>query len=210
MAALHVEKKVRPPFQASKWLNVQVLSENLEKLFELGKIYPLKGYAKSLTSLPNVPEYALYVSDWKQGKAAKLPDFAYAFTLSEDALYAIDFEQGYRIKPKEAIVEITPHYMSFGEEEVKSNVFGTDTLSWGIQFGFPQLYEDEQGEIRKHLEAKNYPLFKEIQKYLRENTIPAKFKRGDQIIQSSIRVDKDAHDWVNQHPWLKTKNITLV
>ncbi len=204
MAALRV-LSVKPPFQASKWLHSAALLENMDELLSFGLLFPLKGEKLSLEPIASISSYPPFIEAWKRGEFAKLEDFAFAFTLDEDALYALETPHGYQIKPRKAVVEISTHYLNISDGEVRSNVYGPDTLSWGVQFGFPQLHQTEEEDIVKHLDAQNYPLYKKIQSYLRDTTIPAKF--GD--IQSSVRLSKTALPWVNRHPWLKEREIVV-
>lgn len=204
MAALRV-LSVKPPFQASKWLHTAALLENLDELLSFGKLFALKGENLSLEPVTSISSYPPFIEAWKRGENAALNDFAFAFTLDEEALYALETPHGYQIKPRKAVVEISTHYLNISDGEVRSNVYGPETLSWGIQFGFPQLHMTEESDMIKHLEAENYPLYKKIQTYLRDTTIPAKF--GD--LQSSVRLSKTALPWVNQHPWLKERNLIV-
>lgn len=204
MAALRL-LPVKPPFQASKWLHTAALLETLDELLSFGLLFPLKGETDTLEPLSAIRAYPPYIEAWKKGENARLPDFAFALTLSDEALYALETPSGYQIRPRKAVVEISTHYLNLSDGEVRSNVYGPETLSWGVQFGFPQLHQTEEGEIIRHLDAENYALYKKIQTYLRDTTLPAKF--GD--IQSPVRLSKTALPWVNRHPWLKERGIAV-
>lgn len=210
MADLRV-LQVKLPYEASKWLKIPALldSANLKEILGLASLYPLSGFTDSLKPVSEFSAYDDYIEAWKKGEEARLKDAAYGFTLEPDALYALQTPKGYMIKPAHPAVQITSHYMNFSDGEVKSNVFGSDTLSWGVQFAFPQLHLTEEGEVGKHLDAVNFPLFKKIQAYLREKTVPAKFVLNGVSHQSSIRISKPNLEWVNVHPWLKKRGLEV-
>ncbi len=203
--------QVKLPYEASKWLKIPALLEPsaLKEILGFADYYPLSGFTDSLKPVPEFKAYEEYIESWKRGEEAKLKDTAFGQTLYPDALYAMQTSKGYMIRPAHPNVQITSHYMNFSEGEIKTNVFGENTLSWGVQFAFPQLHTKEEGEVGKHLEAANFQLFKKIQAYIREHTVPAKFIWEEKPYQSSLRISKPALDWVNLHPWLKRKGLRV-
>lgn len=144
--------------EASKWLDIQVLLDpkEMEQLFQeiVAQVGPFQIFLTGRV----VPEgqgevhnflsvYRTYTEALKQGQLPNeeefRPLFSTVWTLTPDVLSVTKFE-GKRelLRLKIPAVQLQPHFMAYSLEDGKfySMVYGRDTLMWGIQFSYPQLY----------------------------------------------------------------------
>lgn len=239
MTSLRSSTTAEKPLQASKWLQIQALlsknelaelfkfldsscvDKNADKTFYLyacGTVCS-KGEGE-ISKNTFLTIYGNYIDHLMQGK---LPDptfyrtaFSPAITVSTDTLFTIpvgDDRQIIRIsKP---VIQLQAHNMDYSTVDKKfhSMVFGMDSIPWGIQFSYPQLYQDNQTKqveiIKKSQEFPNTILFQTLQKWMRQNTIPTPFIAENTSINLPIRLGKECLSWINHHPSLVKKNITV-
>ena len=208
MKTLLLQEKI--PYDAAKWQKMQVLldKEEFQALlnFAGGVLFDRTQKADALEA------YGEYADSLKGGKIPEPPSFAWMWSLTEEALYILDTGTAKQILPLEPVVQITHHQMNYTPEEnvFRSNLFGPETIYWGLQFAFPQLYmEPDTKEVVKVLDAErfvNVKLYQMIKSFLRENSVPTPFK-GHNAPQ---RVGKKALEWVNNHPHLKKKGLLVL
>lgn len=158
-----------------------------------------------------VQEYRTYIDALKEGRSVTSPPFAWSWTLDPNALYILDTGYGQQIKAREPVVQITHHQMNYVPEEksFRSNLFGPETISWGLQFAFPQLFmESETKEVVKVMDPvrfKNVSLFKAIRSFLRDQSMPTPFEGCN----APQRIGKKALHWINDHPHLIKKGLKV-
>lgn len=215
------------PFQASKWLHHALLCETfeLQSLFAaLGNknIISLAGVNKENTEIISeeqfIKNYALYLDLLKNKKnfpPSQLHQwFTSGISVSLDHFRKIvvgDNENIIRIsKP---VLQIKPHWFDYSEtdQRIRSDTFSLDNISWGLQFSYPQIFEDPHTkEIHKVLTEENFPntrLFKILQKWMRENSQATPFVIGSYRVNAPIRISKGCLSWVNHHKGLMDKGI---
>jgi hypothetical protein len=220
------------PLQASKWLQIQVLlSKNeLSELFDFldstaifylyacGTVCPKgKGEISKDAFLEN---YKNYIDSLMQGK---LPEpslyrsvFSPVLTATPNALFTIPVGNDRQIiRISKPVIQLQAHNMDYSEVNKKfhSMIFGLESISWGIQFSYPQLYLDNQTKqveiIKKSQAFPNTILFQTLQKWMRQHTIPTPFIAEENIINVPMRLGKDCLSWINNHPSLIKKNISV-
>lgn len=218
------------PMQASKWLQIQALidAEEMRALFDhLGDfaIY-LAGSlttrdAGSLSKSQFLTVYEKYAAALKNGQ---IPDagefravFSAVFSLSPQLLYAIPVENGKQlIRVSRPVVQLQAHSMDYTiyDEKFRPMVFGLDSILWGLQFSYPQLYLDPATkEVLQVNESDFFPntrLFRDLQKWIRHQTIPTPFLVGSKQINVPMRLGKQCKEWINRHPQLLSKNIKVL
>lgn len=217
------------PLEASKWLKIQLLvdpDEMRELLFSLGEffIYSPSGISPrgqgEMAHHAFLDKYADYVHELQKGH---IPDeakyrsaFSSVFTTFPEALYALpvgDHQQVIRIQ--KPVVQLQMHRMSYSplDNKFHTMVFGTDSISWGLQFSYPQLYRDpESKKVEQVHDNENFPntkLFKRIQKWVRQATIPTPFIIGDEKMNIPVRLGKKTRSWINHHPQLVNKGLKV-
>lgn len=215
--------------QASKWLSTQVLidADEMNALWHsLGNFY-----LYSTGSIVNKGEegysreeflnfYREYISSLQRGV---VPDesiyrrpFSCVLTETPEALYAIPVEGGRQlIRISKPIIQLQAHRMDYSKADGKfrSMTFGGDSISWGIQFSYPQLYQDgKTKEIHKVDSGEHCPntsLFRNLQLWVRNNTIPTQFVLDGKKMAIPVRIGKQCLSWINQHPQLAKKGLSV-
>lgn len=218
-----------PPMQASKWLKSQVLIDDDEmvslftalgnfEIYLIGCLTPRD--AGVVTQAEFLQKYKEYVSFLKEGA---IPDevairhlFSSIFTCSSDHLFAMPIgEDQQLIRISKPVIQLQAHRLDYSNADGKfySMTFGVESISWGIQFSYPQLYEDPlTHQIDKvGLEAKfpNTLLFQRLQRWVRNHTIPTPFEVQGKQINVPVRLGKHCLPWINRHPQLIKKKIQV-
>jgi hypothetical protein len=214
------------PLQASKWLSLQLLidAEEIASLFQamgkvclfsVGRIYPIGEGEVSVGSFLEV--YKNYISALKEGKyppAAAHPYFSVGLSLDSSHFAEVVLSQNEQmIRAVKPIVQLQPHSMGYLEErsEFKPLVFGSRNISWGLQIAYPQLWQNPtSGVIEKvHLSEAlpNGKLFRAIQLWCRENTLPTPFLCKEKVVNVPMRLGRRCFQWIDNHPQLKEKNL---
>ncbi len=215
-------------FQASKWLHAQVLlDENEMKALcaHLGdfSIHSVSGLVEEphgyISVDEFVDEYSLYVGALKKGvepdEKRCRPFFSTVFTRDTDCLYAMHAANKYLIKPLLPIIQLQLHHVFHSSVDGKfyPKVHGTDSISWGLQFSYPQIFQDpltrEIVKVDKSPRFPNTTLFAELMKWVRAHTLPTPFVIDNQRMNQPIRLGKQCWEWIAHHPHLKQKNITV-
>lgn len=227
MVELRISSVDESPLQTSKWLKTQVLLDvkEMENLCNsLGDFhFFLCGSISNegegeLSKESFLKHYQDYVSILKQGK---LPEqnsyrqwFSPVMTKSPEALYAIPVgEKKQLIRVAKPVIQLQAHHMGYSEEDGKFRpmVFGSDSIPWGIQFSYPQLFRDDKTkdviQVRHSPEFPDSQLFQLLQKWLRTNTIPTPFIVNGEVTNVPIRIGKACLAWINNHAQLQAKGI---
>lgn len=217
-----------PMLQASKWLQIQVLLEvkELEELLaELKEFYLFRnGVILEPIELEIFPstllnDYDFYIQSLKNQNMPNLADLKKKFTLilshQKEAVFAFKISEKEQIlKAKDPIIQIQSHSMHYSQDDNKFRpmVFGSDSITWGLQFSFPQLYLDPESlEIKNALidSNTNSKLFKTLQKWVRINTLPTTFETPLGQTNTSLRLGKKCLNWIHLHPQLINKGIKV-
>ncbi len=213
--------------EASKWLQVQALLDidEMTQLFEaLGsfKMYKigtlLNRDETELTKDKFLDTYRNYVSILKEGKVPLELDYRSEFTsvitVSPDLIEVVPVEGGRQIiRVVKPVIQIQVHRLGYSviEEKFRPMVKGKESITWGVQFSYPQLFQEAE-EVYKVDESELFPntrLFHILQKWMRQQTIPTPFLVDGKKMNVPIRLGKNCFSWINRHPQLIEKNITV-
>lgn len=217
------------PLQASKWLSVQALldTEELKDLLEsLGEIYLARCGAVCDTREGLITQdqlLAFYEEYVHSLKNRKLPDpskarhfLSLALTTALEDLYAIPLENGKQIlricKP---VIQLQANYIDYSLEDKKFRpmIFGMESIPWGIQFSYPQLFQNNETkaveQVKNNSSFPNSAIFHTLQKWIRQHTIPTPFEVEGNIYNVPIRLGKKCLSWIDQHPQLTKKGIKV-
>lgn len=218
-----------PPLQAAKWLKCQMLvsRDEMSSLFnELGdfSIYLVSGITPSgQGELPKsvfLETYGRYIAQLESGTVPTDPlfrtHFSSVFSLVPDALVALPMDENRQIvRVIKPVLQLQWHNIGYSSLEGKFRpmVLGPDSISWGIQFSYPQLYQEPvQKEVEKvtdSIEFPNTPLFHRLQRWMRQATLPTPFIVNGKKINVPMRLGKGCFDWINTHPQLVAKEIQV-
>lgn len=215
--------------QASKWLKFQALvsREEISHLIEALGYFEIyftgiltKSGEEQVSKEDFLNKYSFYIEALMQGE---IPDeslyrsfFNTVFTVSSTCLYAIPASNGRQlIRIYKPVIQLQAHSMDYStlDGKFRSMVFGVDSILWGLQFSYPQLYlEPTTKEILNVVNCEQFPnnaLFKKLQKWLRQETIPTPFQVGSTKTNVPIRLGKKCLSWINTHPQLSKKGLLV-
>lgn len=216
--------------QASKWLSYPVLidADEMEALFaELGdfEIYQVSGVSKrgegQIAKETFLNVYRSYVEALKEGQL--LPESAYralfssVFTTTNDTLFSVPIEPDQQlIKIAKPVIQLQSHRISYStvDGKFRTMVWGPDSVTWGIQFSYPQIYQDaETKQVIQVTETPAFPntaLFRRLQRWGRYHTVATPFLVEGKKINVPVRLGKNCFSWINKHPQLIEKNLVVV
>ncbi len=206
----------------SKWIKYPVLLDpaEMEELFLL----PFELYNVSeVTKEPRI-EKELFLGKYRAYADAlignsSIPDFRRLFSsvLSVDPslLYAMQVEGGFLVRPIKPVVQMQQHHVGFSSVDGKfhSMVFGQESISWGIQFAYPQIFQHPKSrEFSKVIDTVDFPntaLFAKISRFIRDHTVPTAFVRSGVKTAVPIRLGKKCFGWINRHQDLSRQGISV-
>lgn len=214
--------------EAAKWhslpmmLDPEELKDLLDTLGDIHLVRTLSRVQEGKEEISKEEFLALYEEYALTLKAGDIPDakkykgfFSSVITLDLDALFSVPLDTGYHvIKVKSPIVQMQYHTMKWSEEEGKfrSQLFGMDSLPWGILFSYPQiiLHQDTKEIIKADShQFINHRLFKEIHKWQRQKTVPTPFLFAGKRINTSQRLGRLCLPWIEQHPLFKLHDLSI-
>ncbi len=221
--------KLEGVLQVSKWLKVQVLLDTDEMHELIASLAPVEfvnvsGLIKVeqaiLSSKRFEEKYAEYISLLKQGHIPSTEDFrsffSAAMTRSLDLFYAIAAgAERYLIKPLRPVVQLQAHHFFYStlDHQFHPMVLSGDSVTWGLQFAYPQLYQDPKTrQVIKVIDSSEFPntaLFSKLLKWIRSATLPTPFEVGGVRTNSPIRIGKKAYAWIKNHPQLQRDGISI-
>lgn len=215
--------------EASKWLEIQVLlsADEMETLFThlnsalgtfhiylTGVVTPMgEGEVAQGDFLAGYRRYSTALQSGQlPGEGEYRALFSSVFSLSPDQLSILkvrdDRQLRRLVKPA---VQLQPHSMGYSQEDGKfySMVYGPDSIVWGVQFSYPQLFLDPSSkEILKVIEGPAFPntaLFRHIQRWVRHHTIPTPMQTPGGPVNLPVRLGKECTSWINKHPQFKNR-----
>jgi hypothetical protein len=136
-------------------------------------------------------------------------------TCSLETLYAIQVGEKQLIKPIKPIIQLQAHHFFYSSLDGKFHpmVLSQESISWGLQFSYPQLFQDPKTKtIAKVVDSEEFPntdLFSRLQKKMRECSLATPFIIDGMRVNSPIRIGKQARTWINQHPQLQHRGIKV-
>lgn len=221
--------KFDPSLQASKWLSIQLLIDSSEmkllldalgdfNIFLTGTVCELTEGEIAKSKFLEV--YSRYIDELKAGQIPQefefRPYFSSVFTKAPDHLFRIVVSNKHIIRALKPVVQLQLHRLDYSAADGKFHgmVFSKEGVLWGLQFSYPQLYQDtstkEVFQLSDSPEFPNTALFRSIQKWVRHNTIPTPFLVGETQINVPMRLGKNCLEWINNHPQLIQKGYKVL
>jgi len=219
------------PFQASKWLEAAALLDivELKELFEtLKKSFSellifragalLEKSEVLITSFEFEERYRHYLESLLSGRLESLVSAPFFLSSDQESVVLSEAVPGQQkvvarlIKP---VVQLQFHRFDYSTLDGKfhSMMHGSDVVHFGLHFSYPQLYFDQEMRAAvKSFEAcpQNSALFKEVQQWMRKNTIPTPFLVGDKKINATFRIGRKCFSWIDEHPGLRAKGLKVL
>jgi hypothetical protein len=142
--------------------------------------------------------------------------FSSIFTTQRELLYAMAVgENKFLVKVLRPVVQLQMHHLLYSELDGKfhSIAQGKNTISWGLQFSYPQIYQDPKSKIfSKVIENSEFPntsLFLALSRWVRQNTLPTPILNRGKKINLPVRLGKRCFSWVGNHPHLIEKGFQV-
>lgn len=215
--------------RASKWQDIRVLmSPNEMKAFmeSMGdfKIYRIGAVIRKgeecFTHEEFLQNYTLYIQSLQQGVAPNetlhRPYFSSVWTVDPQCLEAQVIDDDHQLmKVIYPAVQLQMHRMHYSDHdgEFRSKVFGPDAISWGIQFSYPQIFQDpvskESMELKDATLYPNLAFFKKMQRWMRNATGPTPFYKDGKKTIVPVRLGKECYAWIQNHPHLAPKGLRV-
>lgn len=216
-------------FHASKWLKHQLLideNEMKDLLEAVGSCYighasgPVDKNAAFMGREALLHRYCDYVRAIKEGAPVDEKElrrfFCNYLTYDLSALYGIALS-GDRllIKVAQPVVQMQFHhfFVSTIDGKFHSMVMTEESVHWGVQFSYPQIFEDPKTHLfSKVSESSAFPnttLFKNMIRWLRLHTVPTPFIFQGVRTRVPFRLGKKCFSWIERHPDLKKKGIIV-
>ena len=214
--------------QVSKSLKHPLLidSSEMEALFEaLGSfhIFRVSGVLSldkaEVSKMRFLETYRVYIEGLKKGKLVDEKSlraiFSSVFTVDPEHLFALPVkEDRYLIKVKRPVIQLKLHHFVHSEMDGRFHlgVMAKDSISWGIVFSYPQLFQDPKTKeiIKVRNGFPNTALFQRLTKWTRTHTLATPMLDGKNRVNVPMRLGKKCFSWINNHPSLKQKNLEVL
>lgn len=218
-----------PTLQASKWLKTPALLEvdEMSHLFEtLGHFNLYRTGAVVTEKEASVSQkdfltfYAAYIESLKKSilpePATYQPWFSLALSSTNESFFSVEVgNEKQLLRICHPIIQLQAHTLDYSpfDKKFRSMVFGSESITWGILFSYPQIYLDAiTKDIINTKDQPNYPnsvLFHSLQKWMRQHTIPTPFITEGIKYNVPMRLGKQCISWINRHPQLITKGLQV-
>lgn len=215
---------------ASKWLRFALLVDvsELQTLLEnLGQVHlinlsPVHSEQDLLVTKEQLlKQYKDYIDLIKAGKSVDHAHMQKAFALhmsyDMSSCYQIVLKEGALLYAKERApgVRLRLHNFSWDGEngQTHSNVHAKNGITWGLEFAYPQIFassiDEEVVYVLKSNEMPNNALFQQVKKWVRQGSKPVRFLYEGSSCVSTIRLGKEAQNWVGCHEGLRTNKLEV-
>ncbi len=213
----------------SKYLSYDVLldaSEMQDLISYLGDIYlcnlsELITIDRAISSKEDfMQKYSAYVTSLVDSKE-KFEDsetriFSSFITKDLKSVYAFEMKDGKcLIKQKEPMLQMRSHSFSYNRENdtFHSMNFGESTIAFGVQFSYPQIFQDPKTKKIHHVlkedQFLNNLLYKNLVKWMRKNTKPTPFLIDGKRKIATFRLGKNCFSWINSHRGLLQNKLVV-
>jgi hypothetical protein len=209
-------------YQAAKYLKHHVLCdrEELSLLFSsIGPfwLYPLTGVGDGEPIDPQafLQEYGSWIEELKAGRVPADTNLrkilAAAMTKEKEALWKQEVPgRRFIVKMGKPLIQIQAHFFTYSsvDEVFRPMTMGAGSIFWGLQFSFPQIYQDAKTlEFFEVDEGLNYELFQQIKEWARNTTRATPFIVNGKRTNVPIRLGKNCFSWIHKHPQLISQKI---
>ncbi len=215
---------IPPSLQASKWSSIQVLlsANEMEQLLKyLGKF---SIFQTALCEKPEITQkqffdsYLAYCNELECGKLPSSPYyrpfFSSFWSRDSSAQLIVKVGEQFLCRAVRPVIQLQYHLMGFSSVESKFRpmVLGKDSIPWGIQYSYPQLFQDPETQqiVKVDDGFANTSLFKLMRSWIRKFTIPTPFVVNDKRINTPMRIGPRAKKWINSHPSFEQYGIKVL
>jgi hypothetical protein len=205
--------------KASKFLKLHFIltEERLAEFFNsipslryipVGKVFDLEEPLPAIDSF--LSHYREYLAQTIRGKLVSAHPFRLplsgAFSLTDQAFGIQTVGQHQQLfKPRMPVLQFQLMSFIVGIDDEIHFTFGKDAITIGLQASYPQLFIDENHQIKNGLlvnDSPNAALYKNFSAFLREHTTLMKFQIKGKTRISTIRLSPELLPMIQQHPSL--------
>lgn len=221
--------QIEGSLQVSKQIKFQVLLDDSEMRALLNDLAPVHVCVVSeptpldcalISTEEFLDVYGRYVAGIKENQMLDEKPlrryFSSAWTSKLNAVYAMGVSsEKYLVKSIKPLIQLQGHHFFYSKLDKKFHpmALSQDSVSWGIQFSYPQLCQDPKtSDILKVGKGEDFPntaLFNALAKWLREHTLPTPFVVDGKRTNAPIRLGKRCLSWIGKHPQLVQKGIEV-
>ena len=217
---------LKPNYQASRWLKVRLLLsiEAMQELVDhLEPVCFIQAASVMQTLDPLVPKkeflaaYAEYMHHLEKDDpqsaafAGRSPLFKLTLCASPNLATTYEVKLGsFLTRLLEPGVQLRPCLVDFSSlsKQFSYSALGLHSISWGLEFSYPQLIQKHGEEVANGLKEPfvNGILFKKIQKWARRHTRLAAFTFEGEKIISELRIGPNI-DWACEMSEVKKRGL---
>jgi hypothetical protein len=216
-------------FSVSKWIKHAVLLEIEELRHLMDSLPPFAIYctaclvseAEPIERQQFLESYEEYICVLKNSSLEEIQIvlskyrflFSSIWTVDSDLLFKMEVgDSRWLIRPRKPVVQLQSHHFQISslDGELRSMVLGKDSIPWGIQFSYPQIFQDPQTQEHLKTRGEGFPnsmLFSEISAWIRHNSLPTPFSLGEKKWNATIRIGKKCLSWASSY--LNRQNPSL-
>lgn len=152
--------------------------------------------------LSQYAQYLVWLQEEKEFPPSSLrKEFTLLLTDSLNAVYAVPLPQDrILVKARAPVIQIQIYhcFISAFDQKIYPMAMNADSFTWGLQFSYPQIYEDPKNGIFKKVLLDggfgNTVVYKQIVSWLRKHTKPAAFSIGGNSVVAPFRIGKENKD----------------
>jgi hypothetical protein len=211
-----------PRYNVSKWIKHQVLldDDEMRALFaHLGSffLYNVSEVVADSQIFQDqfLKRYTAYIASLKNGQLIEARrDFSPVLSTVAEALHSHEVKTGYFLtKPCLPVIQLQLHHFlpSTADGKFYPMVLSQESISWGLQFSYPQIFQNQHTQTYAKVDATfpNTALFSKLTKWLREFSAPTTFLWNNVKTSTPIRLGKKCFSWINTHPQLLSKGVSV-
>ena len=216
--------------QASKWQHVRMLLDpsELREFFQHLNYFYLVNIAKVCKKEDVIVNVGIVIDAYSEYITAlkavdKFDDkqyrqtFSLALSKSLDPFYLMEVKEDcFLVKLTQPIIRMQLFSFHYIEEEKQfiSTQNSKSSISWGLEFSFPQFYQDvdtcQPIEVLKDKDNLNTQVFKILQRWAREFTMPVPFIIHKNKHVAPFRLGKKCAPWINGYRTMQRHGLEIL
>ncbi len=130
-----------------------------------------------------------------------------------DAMWLQPVADGrFLMKIGKPVIQIQAHFFTYSSLDgvFRPMTMGPESIFWGLQFSFPQIYQNPKTmELLEVEESANSELFQKVRRWVRDATRATPFVVEGKKVNATIRIGKNCFSWIKNHPQLAAKKLGI-
>lgn len=138
----------------------------------------------------------------------------FALSCKSTSFYQFCVKDLVNVQILEPVIQVQMHFFRICpiNHTFHSMVMAQDSIFWGLQFSFPQIFQNSLHGCIKQVDksGENFRLFSFVRKWMRDHTTSTKVSFENKVVPLPIRWGKKCLSWASSHPQIKKSFFTLV